>query len=223
MTMSDPPKAPTPVEPDPSLDAADDDLVRGFDLAMEEARLRAGPLFGCGPGRRDCCRGPFPINLLDARRLQRGMTALASRNPARARAVRHRAAKSVRRLARRFPGDPRTGRLDADEKTERDFCTRHGALMCPALEPATGLCDLYEWRPLACRSMGPPVRLGGVDLAPCPHCFGPASAEDIARCRAAPDPEGREDALLADLEAREGRRGDTLIAFALLGSPTTRA
>jgi hypothetical protein len=69
--------------------------------------------------------------------------------------------------------------------------------------------------------MGPPVRLGGVDLAPCPLCFGPASAGDLARCRAVPDPEGREDALLARLEAREGRRGDTLIPFALLGLPTS--
>ncbi len=206
--MSGPRKDPPAVDPDPALDAADDELVRRFDLVMEEAARRAGPLFGCGPGRRDCCRGPFPINLLDARRLSRGMAALASREPARARAVRLRAAKVVGRLTRAFPGDPRTGLLGADEEAERDFCTRHGALMCPALDPPTGRCDLYEWRPLACRSMGPPVRLGGIDLAPCPYCFGPASAEDVARCRAAPDPEGREDALLALLEARERRRGD---------------
>jgi hypothetical protein len=68
--------------------------------------------------------------------------------------------------------------------------------------------------------MGPPVRLGGTDLAPCPFCFGPASAEDLERCRAVPDPEGREEALLARLEARAHRRGDTLIPFALLGLPT---
>jgi Fe-S-cluster containining protein len=218
--MSDPPKDPTPADPDSSLDAADDELVRRFDLAMEDAVRRAGPLFGCGPGRRDCCRGPFPVNLLDARRLHRGMTALVDRDPARARTVRRRAARVVRRLTRGFPGDPRTGLLGADEKAERDFCARHGALWCPALDPATGRCDVYQWRPLACRSMGPPVRLAGVDLAPCPFCFGPASAEDLARCRAVPDPEGREDALLAELEARVGRRGDTLIPFALLGLPT---
>jgi Fe-S-cluster containining protein len=218
--MSDPRKNPPAVDPDPALDAADDELVQGFDRVMEEAVRRAGPLFGCGPGRRDCCRGPFPINLLDARRLYRGMTALASRDPARAGAVRRRAAKVVRRLTGAFPGDPRTGLLGADEEAERHFCARHGALVCPALDPPTGRCDLYEWRPLACRSMGPPVRLGGTDLAPCPLCFGPASAEDLARCRAVPDPEGREDVLLDRLEARDRRRGDTLIPFALLGLPT---
>jgi Fe-S-cluster containining protein len=220
--MSDRPTEPPPTDPDHSLDAADDELVRRFGLVMEDAVRRAGPLFGCGPGRRDCCRGPFPINLLDARRLRRGMTALASRDPPRARAVRRRAAKVVRRLTGRFPGDPRTGLLGGDEEAERYFCARHGALVCPALDPPTGRCDVYEWRPLACRAMGPPVRLGGIDLAPCPLCFGPASAGDVARCRAVPDPEGREDALLAGLGARERRRGDTLIPFALLGLPTTR-
>jgi hypothetical protein len=67
--------------------------------------------------------------------------------------------------------------------------------------------------------MGPPVRLGGEDLASCGHCFGPASEEEIERCRAAPDPEGREDALLSRVEEGAGVKGDTLIAFALAGRP----
>jgi Fe-S-cluster containining protein len=206
----------------PTLDAADDELVRHVDAEMDEARRRAGPLFRCGPGRTDCCRGVFPVNLLDARRLQRGMAALAERDPERAAAVRRRAERAVRRLARDFPGDPSTGLFGGDEDAEERFCARHGARRCPALDPATGRCDVYEWRPLACRSMGPPVRLGGVDLAPCPYCFGPASAEEIERCRAAPDPEGREDVLLDALEARDDRRGETIIPFALLGLPPLR-
>jgi len=213
------PRAPKPPAPT-DLDAADDELVRRFNAAMDDAVRRAGSLFGCGPGHSRCCRGLFPINLLDARRLERGMAALEARDPARAGAVRRRATRVVRRFAGRFPGDPRTGVLGDDEDAERRFCARHGGLMCPALDGATGRCDLYEWRPLACRSMGPPVRLGGVDLAPCPYCFGPAPAEDVERCRAVPDREGREDGLLAELEVRLGRRGDTFIAFALLGLPT---
>jgi Fe-S-cluster containining protein len=204
------------------LGAADDGFVRRFDGAMDDAIRRAGPLFGCRPGRSRCCRGLFPINLLDARRLERGMTALEARDPARAENVRRRAMKAVRRFARDFPGNTPTGLLSGDEEAEERFCARFGGLMCPALDGATGRCDVYEWRPLACRSMGPPVRLGGVDLAPCPYCFGPASAEDLERCRAVPDPEGQEDALLAELESRLGRRGDTLIPFALLGLPTGR-
>jgi Fe-S-cluster containining protein len=204
------------------LDSADDELVRRYDEAMHDAIRRAGPLFGCGPGHTRCCRGPFPVNLLDARRLERGMAALEARDPARAKAVRRRARRVVRRFAGGLPGDARTGLLYDDQEAERRFCARHGMVMCPALDGASGRCDLYGWRPLACRSMGPPVRFGRVDLPPCPYCFGPASAEDLERCRAVPDPDGLEDALLAELEARLGRHGDTLIPFALLGMPTAR-
>jgi Fe-S-cluster containining protein len=206
----------------PDLDAADDELVRDVDAEMGEAARRAGSLFRCRAGRTDCCRGLFPVNLLDARRLQRGMAALAAQDPERAEAVRRRAERAVRRLARDFPGDPRRGLFGGDEEAEEGFCARHGARRCPALDGATGRCEVYEWRPLACRTMGPPVRLGGVDLAPCPYCFGPASAEEVERCRAVPDPEGREDALLDALEARADRRGETVIPFALLGLPPVR-
>ena len=81
------PAAPASDGPEPTLDAADDAFVCRFDESMADATQRAGSLFGCGPGNSRCCRGPFPINLLDARRLWRGMTALASRDPARAEAV----------------------------------------------------------------------------------------------------------------------------------------
>jgi Fe-S-cluster containining protein len=211
-------RPPGPVD----LDSADDELVRRFDEAMERSTRQAGPLFGCGPGHTRCCRGPFPVNLLDARRLERGMAALDVRDPARAKAVRRRARRVVRRFAGSFPGEARTGLLDDDQEVERRFCARHARVMCPALDGASGLCDLYDWRPLACRSMGPPVRFGGVDLPPCPYCFRPAPADEIERCRAVPDPDGREDRVLAELEARLGRSGDTLIAFALLGLPTAR-
>lgn len=212
-------RRPPPPEPlsGPALDAADDALLKEFDAEMAAATGRAGPLYGCRAGRADCCRALFPINLLDARRLQRGMKELEERDPARARAVRQRATRAVRRLARDFPGDPTTGHFAGDERAEQDFCAQHGARRCPALDGPTGKCDVYEFRPLACRSMGPPIRLGGVDLDACPYCFGPATPEDVERCRARPDPGGREDALLDALEARPGRRGETVIAFALLG------
>lgn len=212
-------RRPPPSDPPsgPAIDAADDILMQEVDVAMAASTRRAGPLYGCRAGRADCCRALFPINLLDARRLQRGMKDLEARDPARAKAVRARATRAVRRLARDFPGDPTTGLFSGDEKAEASFCAQHGARRCPALDGPTGKCDVYEFRPLACRAMGPPVHLGRVDLDPCPYCFGPASAEDIERCRARPDPEGREDALLDALDGRPGRRGETVIAFALLG------
>jgi Fe-S-cluster containining protein len=215
-------KAPLSPLSGPALDAADDALVEAFDLGMAAAASRAGPLFRCYAGRRDCCRGLFPINLLDARRLQRGMRALDEEDPARATAVRTRAKRVVRRVARDFPGDPSTGLFDGDEPSEEAFCSRHGATRCPALDGESGRCDLYRWRPLACRSMGPPVRLGGVNLDGCPYCFGPASPDEVERCRAVPDSEGREEALLDALEAREDRTGETVIPFALIGLPVPR-
>lgn len=204
--------------PDP-LDGADEALVAEVDAAMAEAARLAGPLFGCGPGRTDCCRGPFPVNLLDARRLQRGIAALGTRDPARAEAVRGRAADAVSRLSASLPGDPATGLLGGDETLEERFCAEHSGEPCPALDPGTGRCDLYEWRPLACRTLGPPVRIGGVDLPPCPFCFGAAPPSEREGCRAAPDPEGREDALVEELERRLHVRGETLVAFALAGRP----
>ncbi len=84
----------------------------------------------------------------------------------------------------------------------------------------TGRYEVYTWRPLACRTMGPPVRIGGVDLPPCPHCFAAAPPAEVERCRATPDPEGKEDALLDDRERRLHARGETIVAFALHGSFT---
>ena len=111
-------KAPASPPSGPALDAADDALVEEFDIEMAASASRAGPLFRCYAGRRDCCRGLFPINLLDARRLQRGMRALEKEDPARAKAVRTRATRVVRRVARDCPGDPSTGLFDGDEPTE---------------------------------------------------------------------------------------------------------
>jgi hypothetical protein len=37
----------------------------------------------------------------------------------------------------------------------------------------------------------------------------------VERCRAAPDPEGREDALVDEAERRLGLGGETIVAFAL--------
>jgi len=204
---------------DADLDARDDRLLESVDAEMARARATAGPLFRCGPGRSDCCHGLFPVNLLDARRLQRGLGELEGSDPGRARAIRERAAAAVAHLSEGFPGDARSGILGPDEDAEQRFCVRHWERACPALDPASGRCELYAHRPLACRSMGPPVRLGGENLASCGHCFGPASDEERERCRAYPDPEGHEDALLAEVEARSGLTGETFIAFALDARP----
>ncbi len=207
-------------EPGDPLDLEDDALVASIDAEMAAAIARAGRRFGCGPGRSECCLGPFPINLLDARRLQRGLRALEAEQPARAEAVRRRAREAVAAL-RDYPGDRDSGLLDEDEAAEERFCERHRGLPCPALDPPSGGCDLYAWRPLACRTLGPPVILAGQPLPPCPFCFDARDrdTEALAACTARPDPQRREEPLLARLEARLGRCGDTIIAFALGSRP----
>jgi Fe-S-cluster containining protein len=184
-------------------------LLQGVDDTMAEAARRAGSWLACRPGCAECCHGPFPINRLDARRLREGMAALAEIDPERARAVAGRARAQLPILCDGLPGDPETGVLLDDEAADPYF-TRHGSLPCPALDPATGRCDLYAWRPLTCRTFGPPVRIGEADLPPCRLCFQGAPAGTVEACRVEPDPHGLEDRLLA-LSGEE----ETLIAFAL--------
>ena len=84
------------------------------------------------------------------------------------------------------------------------------------LDPRTGRCELYDHRPLTCRTFGPPVRIGETDLPPCRLCFQGAPEETVEACRVEPDPHGLEDRLIARLSGEE-----TLIAFAV-ASPANR-
>jgi Fe-S-cluster containining protein len=86
---------------------------------------------------------------------------------------------------------------------------------CPALDPATGLCDLYDWRPVTCRTFGPATHAGQGVVATCDLCFEGASQEEIASCAVEIDPEGLERALLERLE-NQGIKGETQVAAALI-------
>lgn len=178
---------------------------------MAEAARRAGPWLACRPGCTECCHGPFPINRLDARRLREGMAALAAADPERAREAGSRAERQLALLREDFPGDLKTGVVVDDEGADPYF-TRHASLPCPALDPATGRCDLYAWRPLTCRTFGPPAQIGESALPPCHLCFQGAPREAVEACRVEPDPHGLEDRLLDPLGEEE-----TLIAFVLAG------
>src|SRR5208282_3109934 len=113
---------------------------------------------------------------LDAARLQQGLQEL---DPARGAAVRERALSSVERLRNGFPGDAITGLLDPLREAEfEDFANDEP---CPALDPASGLCDLYQHRPVTCRVFGPPVRSDD-GLGVCDLCYHGASEEQIAGC-----------------------------------------
>ena len=198
-----------------SLERADRRLLRVVDDAMAGSAARAGDRLACRPGCDECCHGPFPVNVLDAWRLRRGLAELAAREPERAASVVARARAQLPALAAGFPGDPRTGVLSEDETAEEAFFGAHAALPCPALDPATRRCDLYAYRPLTCRTFGPPVRIGDSDLPPCRLCFQGSCAAEIEACRAEPDPHGLEDRVVARL----GDDEETLVAFVLASTP----
>lgn len=200
---------------DDDLDARDEALVTRVDAALGAAARAAGARLDHARGCPACCLGPFAITALDARRLRRGLVHLAASDPARAAVVVARARADAARFAPRFPGDVASGVLSDDDAAEEAFASRFGAHPCSALDVASGRCELYAFRPLTCRTYGPPVRLGAQDLPPCESCFPGCDNAEAERCRAVIDPEGAEAALLRALEEATGERGETLVAFAL--------
>lgn len=189
-------------------------LLRLVDEAFAQSASRAGSACACRPGCTECCLGPFPVNALDAWRLKEGLAALEARDPSRAGAVRARARAAVELLTPGFPGDPVSGLLHDDEAAEEAFCEKHAAVPCPALDPASRHCDLYDARPISCRTYGPPVRFGEQVLPPCRLWFVGAAPEAIERARVQPDPEDKERDLLDAVNA-DGDVGETFVAFAL--------
>lgn len=170
-----------------SLVLLDQHLVAAVDEAGAEAARRAGDHLACRLGCTACCHGPFPIDALDADRLRRGLSVLGEHDPQRAQAVRERARRCLESLRPEFPGHPRSGRLDTDSPHLEAYLERHAGVPCPALDPATRGCDLYASRPLACRTFGPPVILGGEPLDPCSLCFIGTDPEAVEACRVTPD------------------------------------
>jgi Fe-S-cluster containining protein len=194
--------------------AKDQTLIQIVDAAFADAARRSGKWLVCRSGCTQCCIGVFPINQLDALRLRRGLADLEDHAPERANAMRKRARDSVRRLSLDFPGDPVSGILDAGAETADRFSDFGNDEPCPALDPETGTCELYDSRPMTCRVFGPPIR-SEEGLGACELCYHGASDEQIAACEMKPDPDDLESDLLKELEVKTKVRGDTLIAFCL--------
>ena len=194
------------------LPAADGALIQIVDAALADATRRSGEWLVCRPGCTQCCVGVFAINQLDAVRLQQGLSDLEKADPQKARRIRARARDSIRRLSAEFPGDAKTGVLDEGPEAEESFAEFANDEPCPVLDPETGLCDLYDARPMTCRTFGPPVRSDG-GLGVCELCFHGATDEQIAGCEMVADPEDLEGNVLAKLEESQGARGRTIVAF----------
>lgn len=199
-----------------SLPEADQKLVQIVDAALADAARKSGEWLVCRKGCTQCCYGPFAISQLDACRLQKGLNELKSSNPKRAARVRQRAQQTVSRLSATFPGDPKSGILGQGEDAEAIFAEFANDEPCPALDPATGACDLYDARPMTCRTFGPPVRSGQEEgLAVCELCYHGATDQQIVECEMEPDPKNLEEKLITRAEIQIGKCGNTIVAFCL--------
>jgi Fe-S-cluster containining protein len=197
------------------LPSADRELVQIVDASLARAAEQAGEWLVCRPGCTQCCHGAFAINQLDAARLRAGMETLHAADPVAAEAIEERARAWIAEYGAEFPGDRETGRLgESDEERERfeEFATDAA---CPALDPATGLCGVYEWRPMTCQVFGPPVKMAGEEgaagLGHCELCFIGATPQQVAACEMLV-PHAHEARLLEEL----GADGETVVAWALL-------
>jgi Fe-S-cluster containining protein len=199
-----------------SLPLADQKLVQIVDAALAETARKSGDWLVCRKGCTQCCYGAFAISQLDAARLRKGLNDLKSSDPKRAARVRRRAQQSVKRLSATFPGDAKSGILNEDEEAEAAFAEFANDEPCPALDPATGACDLYAARPMTCRTFGPPVRSGEEGgLGVCELCYHDATDQQIAECEMVPDPDNLEEKLIAEVENKTGKRGNTIVAWCL--------
>ncbi len=190
----------------------DKKLVQIVDAALADTARRSGDWLACKPGCTQCCIGVFAINQLDAARLRRGLAMLHASAPERAEAIQRRASEAVSRLSVCFPGNSATGLLD--EERSETFEEFGNDEPCPVLDPKTGLCELYDYRPMTCRVFGPPLRSDD-GLGVCELCYHGASEEEIAACEMIPDPDDLESKLVAQVERDTGKRGNTIIAFSL--------
>jgi Fe-S-cluster containining protein len=202
------------------LPGGDSALVQIMDAALAEAARRSGRWLVCRPGCTQCCHGAFAINALDALRLRAGMEELRAGQPALAADLERRAHAWLDEHLPSFPGDPETGLLGSSDAERERFENFANEAACPALNPATGLCDVYAWRPMTCRVFGPPVQMEagkGTALGCCELCFVGASEDEIAACEM-PVPRETEERLLSEMGEAigTGEAAETVVAFALL-------
>jgi Fe-S-cluster containining protein len=190
------------------------ELVQIVDEALSDAAQKAGDWLVCRPGCTQCCVGAFAINQLDAARMRDGIHTLRQTDPARAEQVRRRAEAYVDRINNLFPGDIFTGLIDGDAESDGRFDSFANDEVCPALDPETGTCDLYQFRPMTCRVFGPPVRNEDRNLSVCELCFHGAGDEQIVACELHLDRSHLEDELIDELNGA-GKTGNTIVAFAL--------
>src|SRR5687768_3749140 len=101
----------------------------------------------CGRGCSLCCYGLFEIGSGDVPVLAEGLARL---HPARRKKIVRRAQEIIDAFAH-----PNLRECSPEEKEE--FFERTAGIACPALSES-GECEMYESRPLVCRTFGLPLR-----------------------------------------------------------------
>jgi Fe-S-cluster containining protein len=198
------------------LPAGDSELVQIVDAALADVARRAGGWLVCRVGCTQCCYGAFAINELDALRLHEGMKTLRRTEPELAAEIERRARGWISEHGSKFPGDLKAGVLGRSVDERKRFEEFANEAACPALDPATGRCDVYAWRPMTCRVFGPPIRMDagmgdGMALGHCELCFVGASVDEVAACEMAV-PNELETGLVDEI----GVGRETVVAFAVL-------
>jgi len=200
------------------LAVGDAELVRRVDVSVAAASERAGDHVTCRLGCMHCCIGSFPITALDARRLRVGLQELRRHRPWDADAVLSRARSQWAEMHDDFPGDPGIGSLGEDDEARAGFAEQNAEAPCPALEPSSSSCLLYEARPVTCRLFGLPVRHGGELADPCELNFTAADEAAVASATVDADADDLEARLLALL----GNPPETVVAAVFAGEEAER-
>jgi len=148
--------APGPPSPSSLAHKTDDWFTRAKAALLGQVPCR----IGCS----SCCVGPFPITLLDMRLLQEGLTGLSIDQRER---IVGRARTQVSAMEASYPQLAKSRFLDhwPDADIDRLVGQFHES-PCPALGD-DGLCGMYEYRPLICRSMGIPTEQAGITNGAC--------------------------------------------------------
>ncbi len=201
------------------MDAPPDTLIQIVEAATASAYQRGAHHLVCHPGCSQCCIGVFPIAHQDAARLREGLALLDHSDPERSARIRTRVTDSLTRLDPWFPGDRATGILNEDHEAAILFEEFANDEPCPVLDPATGTCDLYQHRPILCRTFGPPMNTPGdngeSNLATCELCFIHATTDEIVAGQLDPTLPDQEAASNEAYNAAHHLHGETLVAYAL--------
>jgi Fe-S-cluster containining protein len=195
------------------LPSGDSLLVQIMDASFAEAAQRAGEHLVCREGCTQCCHGAFVLSPLDTLRLQTGMGILRATDAALASEIDRRARAWIAEHAEEFPGDATTGQLGSSKLDKERFEDFANDAACPALDPTTGRCDVYQWRPMTCRVFGPPVRMGeGEEIGHCELCFTNASPPEVVDCEMSV-PFELENELIEEIPSKD----ETVVGYALIG------